>query len=214
MRGKRYAAAGLTAGLLAGAGAGFVLQATGPAGASSAITAEETDESTVPAELSTDPADDSATDPAESADEGEPREIGAKLGEALQPLVDDGTLTQAQADAVVERLIAEMPQGRPGGHGGMGRGERLEKVAEVIGIDAADLRAGLRDGQTIAQIAEANGSSGQAVIDALVANATERINQAVADGKLTQETADEKLVEITERITELVNNTPELPKRD
>jgi polyhydroxyalkanoate synthesis regulator phasin len=209
MRGKRYAVAGLTAGLLAGGGAGFVLQATGSAGASASITAEETPDTTP---------DDPATDPADEADDA-PR-VGARLSEVLQPLVDDGTLTQEQADAVVAKLTAEMPKGRPGGHGGhgrpggMGRGERLENVAEVIGIDADALRTGLRDGQTIAQIAEANGSSGQAVIDSLVASATERMSEAVANGKLTQEEADAKLAELTGRITEFVNDTPDLPQRD
>jgi hypothetical protein len=76
--------------------------------------------------------------------------------------------------------------GRPGhgrhGHGGRigeGRGERFELIATTIGITTDELRTGLQGGQTIAEIAVANGSSAQAVIDALVAQATERITTFV-----------------------------------
>ena len=45
----------------------------------------------------------------------------------------------------------------------------------------------------------------QTVIDTLVNAAKEHLDEAVTNGRLTQEEADAKLVEITERITEMVN---------
>jgi len=45
----------------------------------------------------------------------------------------------------------------------------------------------------------------QAVVDALVADATARLDEAVANGRLTQEEADEKKAELQERITARVN---------
>ena len=45
----------------------------------------------------------------------------------------------------------------------------------------------------------------QTVIDTLVSAAKEHLDEAVTNGRLTQEEADAKLVEITERITEMVN---------
>ena len=48
------------------------------------------------------------------------------------------------------------------------------------------------------------------MIDAIVAEATTRINAAVTDGKLTQERADELIANLTTGITELVNDTPPL----
>ena len=45
----------------------------------------------------------------------------------------------------------------------------------------------------------------QTVIDTLVNAAKEHLDEAVANGRLTQEEADAKLAEITERITEMVN---------
>jgi hypothetical protein len=71
------------------------------------------------------------------------------------------------------------------------RGEGLAVAAEAIGITEDELRTALADGQSIAQVAEAEGVDVQTVIDALVANGTERLEEAIA--------------ELPERMTELVN---------
>jgi hypothetical protein len=46
----------------------------------------------------------------------------------------------------------------------------------------------------------------QVVIDALVAEAEAHLDEKVAEGGLTQEEADERLAEITEQITDRVND--------
>jgi uncharacterized protein YidB (DUF937 family) len=103
---------------------------------------------------------------------------------------------------------------RPGGHGGPGGpggpghpGLRagFEAAAETIGISAEDLRSALRDGSTIAEVAAANDVDVQAVIDAMVADANEHLDQAVADGRLDQERADNIKAGLVERITAVVN---------
>lgn len=91
------------------------------------------------------------------------------------------------------------------------RGPGLGAAAEAIGITAEDLRTALRDGQTIAEVAEANGVAVDTVIAAMVAEAEEHIAERVADGHLTQEEADEKLAQLEEHITDRVNG--ELPPR-
>lgn len=137
-------------------------------------------------------------------------EPGARLAEALQPLLDDGTLTQDQVDAVVDTLRDAMPRG---GHGpGMRGGPGLDAAAEVLGTTVDDLRSALRDGQSLADVAAANGVDVQAVVDALVAEAQAHLGEKVAEGDLTQEEADARLAEITERITAMVNGErPEGP---
>jgi len=55
----------------------------------------------------------------------------------------------------------------------------LRTIAETIGISTDDLRGALRDGQTIAQVAETNGTDPQDVIDALTTRATQRITKVV-----------------------------------
>ena len=105
----------------------------------------------------------------------------------LQTLVDDGTLTSSQLDAVAAALEAARPMG--GGHEGRSHGgdrgekrqERLTTAAEAIGITAEELKTAIEGGQTIAQVAEANGKTVQSVIDALVAQATTDLTQRITD---------------------------------
>lgn len=105
----------------------------------------------------------------------------------LQTLVDDGTLTSSQLDAVVTALEAAGPiGGGRGGHGhggghGVLRAEMLTAAADAIGITADELTTAIQGGQTIAQVAEANGKSVQSVIDALVAQATTDLTQRITD---------------------------------
>ena len=75
------------------------------------------------------------------------------------------------------------------GHGGPGMGgdrgekrqEMLTAAADAIGITADELKTAIEGGQTIAQVAEANGKSVQSVIDALVAQATTDLTQRITD---------------------------------
>ena len=105
----------------------------------------------------------------------------------LQTLVDGGTLTSSQLDAVAAALEAARPMGgrhEGRGHGGA-RGEKRQEMlttaADAIGITADELKTAIEGGQTIAQIAEANGKSVQSVIDALVAQATTDLTQRITD---------------------------------
>ena len=84
----------------------------------------------------------------------------------------------------------------------------LRTVAETIGITVEALRAQLATGSSIAQVAANNGSSGQAVVDALVAKAKARLDAAVAAGRITQAQADAKLATERTRITTHVNTAP------
>lgn len=185
---KKYVISGLALGLVAGTGAGLVMQQSGFAGASN-----------TPAIVAT------ATDDAAGA----PAERGGRIAEVLAPLVADGTITQAQADAVVDALVAAMPErgDHDGpGHGGHRRGPRLEAAATALGMTVEELRTELKGGATLAQVAEAQGVEVQVVIDALVDQAEAHLAEEVASGEHTQEEADAKLADITERITDMVNN--------
>jgi ribosomal protein S20 len=78
-------------------------------------------------------------------------------------------------------------------------------VAHTIGIDRKTLRQDLRSGQTIARIATANGMQPQAVIDALVAYAHHRIDQAVAKGRISTERAARIEQRLPDRVTKIVD---------
>jgi hypothetical protein len=136
---------------------------------------------------------------------------GGWVDNVLDDLVDDGTLTQDQADAVADALEEARPDGFPGfgpwhGHGPFAvGGSLLAEAADAIGIEVDDLFDRLRDGETIAEIAESEGVAPQTVIAAIVAAARERLAEAIADERIDQEDADEHLAELTERINEFVN---------
>ena len=120
----------------------------------------------------------------------------------LDDLVTDGTITSAQADAVAEHLA------QSAFHGGHRRGRLLvglEVAADAIGIDRAALIDALQDGQTIAEVAAANGVEAETVIDALVNEYQQKLDELVAAGSITADEAAERAAAAAERITELVN---------
>lgn len=85
-----------------------------------------------------------------------------------------------------------------------------ETVAQVLGIDADELGERLRSGETVADIAAAEDVPLDDVITALVDAAIERLDAAVEAERLTQDEADDRLVEIEEHITAFVNGEAEL----
>ena len=154
--------------------------------------------------------------------------IAFLLGEAqtrLDEAVANGGRTQAEADEHLARItervatfVNEGPQqgpregARPGRHH-RGPARAIGTAAEVIGVEPRALFEGIRAGDTVAEIAVANGSSGQAVVDALVANATEHVNQAVADGRITAEEGAERLAQASEHAQTFVFETPQPGER-
>lgn len=83
----------------------------------------------------------------------------------------------------------------------------VKQSAELTGLEPRAVVEALRGGQSLAQIAAANGSSGQAVVDGVVAKARKLLDRAVANGRMTQAEADAKLAELTTKAGELVNDT-------
>jgi hypothetical protein len=128
----------------------------------------------------------------------------AKLRESLQSLLDNGTLNQAQVDAVVTALKDAGPIGAHRG-GPRGHGADLSVAASTIGVTAEELRTALQSGQSIADVATSKNVDPQAVIDAMVAAMNQRLAESVSSGKLTQEKADELAASATTRIADIVN---------
>ncbi|TYP89221.1 hypothetical protein [Blastococcus xanthinilyticus] len=143
----------------------------------------------------------------EDASPSAPRED--RIRDALAGLVEDGSLTDEQAGEVAATL-AESGEGGHGGHGGPGGhgGGRfgLSVAATALDLTEDELRTALEsDGTSLADVAEQQGVAVGALVDALVQDREERIAEAVADGELTQEQADERLADLEERITERVS---------
>ena len=94
----------------------------------------------------------------------------------------------------------------PEGAGCMGHhGPGLDVLAEAIGIDEADLRAALEDGQTPAEVAEDNGVSREDLVAALVKDINAHIDQAVEDGEVTEAEADERRADVEDHANDIVD---------
>lgn len=227
-RDRRKTAFGVTAGLLAGGAVGLlVAMPSFTNAASSDATTPPTTEVVATGDSGTDDSGTADTPDTPDAPDAAPSDadIQAKQQERirteLQNLVDDGTITAAQADAVAADLATALPDRGPGGHGGPwgGPGEHRrggpgfdgEVLAGLLNIDVDTLRADLRDGKTVAEIASDQGVDVQTVIDSLVAEVKSHLDLSVQNGRLTQEEADAKLADATTRITDFVNNGFKLP---
>lgn len=144
-----------------------------------------------------------------------------RITEALSGLVTDGSITQEQAGEVATTLsdAGIGPGGHHGGHQGGhqdghhgGRGMDLDAAATALGMTRDELHTALEpDGTTLAQVAEDQGVAVEDLVAALVEAHEEKIAQAVEDGRLSQEEADERLADVEERVTERVNS--EVPER-
>lgn len=131
------------------------------------------------------------------------------LATILKDLVTKGTLTQAQADAVAAAAAAAKaahdanhPMGGKGGPLGADRAAIETLVSTTIGVDTATIKSRLQAGESLAQIA---GAKKDALIAALVADHTKRIDAAVTAGKLTAAQATEMKANLVAHVTEEVN---------
>lgn len=156
------------------------------------------------------PADPSTTDPAapDPADVARVAERTTRITEALAALVADGTITQAQADAVAQTLATTQGVGGPGGHGGGPGGglgvlrEGLATAASTLGVSEDDLRSQLESGSTLGEIADTAGVDRTTLVDALVTFAQEQVTARVTAGDLTQAQADEITADLETRVTD------------
>jgi hypothetical protein len=154
-----------------------------------------------------------AQDDAVEAEQATPGR-GERISEALQVLVDDGTRTEAQRDAVVETLQNAGPdrgefRERLGQRGPRGAGE----IAEMLGLEGREIREALRNGSSIAELAEARGIDSADIVDAIVARAEERLDTAVENGHIDDAQAAEMLTRTAERAEDLVNGEIEFGGR-
>ena len=152
----------------------------------------------------------------------EPSALSDALKEALKNRVDaaveDGRLTQEQGERLKDRIDAnETPflgLGPGFGHGPFGddapghHGAKLDldAAASYLGLTTDELRTSLVDGKTLAEIAAEEGKSVDGLVQQLVDAAEKRIDEAVADGRLTEEQAADLKGDLAERIRERVND--------
>ena len=128
--------------------------------------------------------------------------------------VTAGRLTQAEADAIKQRLESgDVPLVGIGmafgdhhdspGHGGPGHD--LAAASTYLGVSEATVRSELDGGKTLAQIATANGKTVDGLVTALAAAEKSELDAAVTSGKITQTQEAAMLVNSKQHITDEVN---------
>jgi uncharacterized protein (DUF433 family) len=95
---------------------------------------------------------------------------------------------------------------RKRGQGALVAGGLIHATAEETGLSIEQVIEQLQAGQSLAAIAAANGSNADAVIAAAAARAEERLDQAVTNGRITQEEADAKLAELIAQANDIIND--------
>jgi len=80
----------------------------------------------------------------------------------------------------------------------------IDVAAETIGITRDEVKEGLTNGQSLGQIAEANGSSVAELKAALIGAAEARLAEAVSSGRISQEQADRIEAGLAEKIDALI----------
>jgi len=145
----------------------------------------------------------------------EPDALSDALKQALKNRVDAaveaGRLTEAQGAELKERIdsgdgLPLFGGMRPGGHGRGHAGPfgSLDAAAAYLGLTEAELRVQLAD-KTLAEVAKDREKSVDGLVKALATAAEKRIDEAVADGRLTEEQATELKSGLGDRIEALVN---------
>ena len=100
----------------------------------------------------------------------------------------------------------------PGGRNVIGDSEAA--AATYLGTTTADLETKMRAGQTLAQIANATaGKSRDGLLNALVADATAKIDAAQKAGTITADQATQQKTNLSTRLAQLIDNSGPFPGR-
>ncbi len=123
--------------------------------------------------------------------------------ETLDEAVDEGLLTEGQAERLQE---GDFPfRGRPGHGPRHGPGHVMDAAAEALDMPRDELMEQLRDGTSLAEVAEAKGMSVEDFKAAFLDQVQAQLDDLVAEDDLTQEQADGIFQRTEENIDDIVN---------
>jgi hypothetical protein len=136
---------------------------------------------------------------------------GSVGGYLIARAATGGTATSAAAASGGGTATASPSPGPRfgGGLGGpsamFGMSNLLKDAAGAIGVSEQTLQTDLQSGETIAQVATANGTTAEAVITALVGDETTAIGNLVTSGKISSSQASQMEANLTQMVTRFVN---------
>ena len=151
-------------------------------------------------------------------------ELRAAVVAAQKDLVDQavaaGRLTPDQAARLKQRIDQTGGRGvlrdRPLGGKATPRGveplrQAMAGLAQFLNVDARQLGQELRAGKSLADVAKDHGKSRDQLKQYLTDQARARADQAVKDGRLTQERASKLLSNLSQRIDKMIDRVPKKP---
>jgi AraC-like DNA-binding protein len=132
--------------------------------------------------------------------------------ETVQQAVQDGKLTQDQANRILQRI----DQGRfffgpffgmrgPAVHFDLRR--HLDALAGFLGMNTTDLMNELRSGKSLAQVAQEHGKSRDALKNFLTQQFNQAVDQLVQQGRLTQDQANNAKTRFQQNLDRLIDAT-------
>lgn len=135
-------------------------------------------------------------------------DLAAAITERVNEAVANGDMIQERADAILGNLDAAVERALNGElRGGLGRlgmrGQRsflqndtrplISAIADATGLTGQEIVQELRAGKTLSELLDEHGVSADTVVASAVAQVQETLDQAVANGRLTQEQEDAML---------------------
>jgi len=143
-----------------------------------------------------------------------PTELSAALKSALVKRIDAavaaGRITKAQGDEMKQRVESgDFPLFGFGPGPGMFEHHEifggLDAAATYLGLTEDELRSELDNGKSLADVAKAHGKTVDGLVQALVTDAKQHLDEAVADGHLTKAEEAQMLSRLEQGIRDMVN---------
>jgi len=129
----------------------------------------------------------------------------------INQAVENGNLTREQGDEMIASLETVFTDAVNGEHPvptpvqrALARG-LVRQVADAAGLQPNEVVQQLQDGASLAEILTEHGVDVDTFTQDVISQATERLDQAVANGRITQEREDELIARLTERLPEVLN---------
>lgn len=149
------------------------------------------------------------------------------MTERIEEGIKSGRLTAEQGakrkDDVGQRA-EQMVKSAPGPRGGfglgkfgqhpMGNGQDHKELLELLKIDENTLRSEFKAGKTLGQIAVEQGVSEQEVIDLKIQHMTNRIEEGVKAGRLTEEQGAQMKADVEQRAEQMVKYGPKMMRKN
>jgi lambda repressor-like predicted transcriptional regulator len=138
-------------------------------------------------------------------------DVTAKRSQELQKAVQDGKMTQVQADKELNALKTGATQWFQTGKVPESwkiaqtlQNDRI-MIAKDLGMSVQDLNAALKSGKTISQLAQDKSVSLDTLVSDVTAQRAQQLQKAVLDGKMTQDQANKALSTLKDNITQWFN---------